>query len=368
MADRGVARTANAAPARDGYDRYDPRPVPSPRAADYRGAIRGRDDYRPVRSPTPPRGSYRGRDEYGRDYDFGRERRRSRSRSPYSHRDSGRYRNRSPSPQRRDIDDEADLQIPRRNPRDVPDVQIILMDELDRGFVTWVDDELRAKNIKTEIMFLGPRLPLAAVIRRQIVEGVLAVTQLTRRSQDTSKIPLQVFDRSGGANNVRFDEYQDLDPKIAAELVLRAKKTQAATAASVYAQAPYTTPQSYQPAPASVPASVIPSNLANLVGNLDNASLQKLLGTLNANSQQQQHTPQGGSTIDLAGLFGSFPAQLQQTYQAPQVPQQQQPVSGYVGATATPDLASLLGGAGQAQPQQSAQVQQIMAQLARFRQ
>lgn len=88
---------------------------------------RVRDDYRPMRSPSP-RG-YRGRDEYrgGRDRSPDRYFR-GRSRSPYDR--GGRYR--SWSPRARDADDESDLPIPRRNPADVPDVQLVLVDEVDR--------------------------------------------------------------------------------------------------------------------------------------------------------------------------------------------------------------------------------------------
>jgi hypothetical protein len=83
---------------------------------------------------------------------------------------------------------------------------------------------MRGRGIKVEVMFLNPRFPLQAIIRRQILEGVHGVTKLDMRCQQSAKIPLQVFDRQGGANNVRFDEYQDLDPKIAAELILRPSK------------------------------------------------------------------------------------------------------------------------------------------------
>ena len=96
----------------------------------YRDEPRRRDDYRPGRSPSP-RG-FRGRDEYrgGRERSLDRYYggRRSRSRSPYNR--NGRYRSRSP--RSRDPDDEADLPIPRRDSRDVPDVQMILVDEVDR--------------------------------------------------------------------------------------------------------------------------------------------------------------------------------------------------------------------------------------------
>ena len=50
-----------------------------------------------------------------------------------------------------------------------------------------------------------PRVSLAAVIKRQILEGVQAVIKLYRTSQLTGKIPLQLFDRTGGADNVRFE-------------------------------------------------------------------------------------------------------------------------------------------------------------------
>ena len=75
----------------------------------------------------------------------------------------------SPSPRTRQENEDAELQIPRRESRDVPDVQIILMGQLDRGFVSWVEGELRGRGLKSEVMFLSPRLSLEAVIRRQIL-------------------------------------------------------------------------------------------------------------------------------------------------------------------------------------------------------
>jgi nuclear polyadenylated RNA-binding protein 3 len=248
--------------------------------------------------------------------------------------------------------DDRDLQIPKRDPRDVPDVQIILLDELDRGFVGWVEGELRGRGVKVEIMFLSPRLSLEAVIRRQILEGVIAVAQLTRQSQNMSKIPLQVFDRTGGADNVRFDEYQDLEPRIAAERVLREKQKKASVPAF---------PQQNLQGP---PAAAAP-NLANLVGQLDNATLQKLLGTLNTVPQQQnaQIPPvQNQQQVDIAALLGGLihhPAPVQQpSYQAP--PPRQDPYGALANNTVQPPMPQ------SQQPEQ--QVQNIMAQLARYRQ
>jgi nuclear polyadenylated RNA-binding protein 3 len=364
--DRGVPRGGSQV-ARGGYDRYESRPVNDLQHGDFRGQKRVRDDYRPGRSPTPPQvAGFKRRDGYapnsGRDYYDGRGRERSRSRSPIKWRDNGRYRDRSPSPIGRNSYGEAEP--PQRDARDVPEVQIVLIDELDRGFVTWVEGEFRAKSIKTDVMIMSPRLSLAAIIRQQIVEGVLAVTQLSRRSQDTSKVPLQVFDRKGGANNVRFDEYQDLEPKIAAELVIRAKQAQGPPP-QTYVQPQFIPPQAYQAPP---PVAAAP-NLASLVGTLDNASLQQLLGTLNASGQQQQAAAQANSSIDLAGILGGLSQQIQQQNQQQNYSAPPAQNNNYNAMTSTQSLASLLGnGQGQPQQQSAQQVQDIMAQLARFRQ
>ena len=89
---------------------------------------RMRDDYRPGMRSISPQG-YRGRDEFRPNRRSPDRYYRGRSRSPGYDR-SGRYRSRSP--RYLDPDDEANLPIMRRNPRDVPDVQIILVDEVDR--------------------------------------------------------------------------------------------------------------------------------------------------------------------------------------------------------------------------------------------
>ena len=97
------------------------RKVPS---SDYRDEPRRRDDYRPGRSPSP-RG-FRRDDDY-RDRSPGRHR--NRSRSP---RGRGSNYGRSPSPRRHSFDEDDGVPIPRRHPRDVPDVQLLLIDDLDK--------------------------------------------------------------------------------------------------------------------------------------------------------------------------------------------------------------------------------------------
>ncbi|KAI9754086.1 MAG: hypothetical protein M4579_004869 [Chaenotheca gracillima] len=265
-------------------------------------------------------------------------------------------------------------------------------------------------------MLLGPRLSLETAIQRQIVEGVQAVVRLSRRSQSNGKIPLRVFDRRAGENNVRFDEYDDLDPNIAAELVFRAKQTHGAPAPVSYNQPqgyqapqygqPYSTPPQTQSMPLQAPAGnqgAAAPNLANLISSLDGPSLQKLLGTLQQQApqlmQQQPHqhhqAPQqqsaAGMPADLASLLGGMARttpQQQQPFQPPQGPSN--PYASFASNPAfagNPALASLLGANGgqqqhqqqqpppmqhqqpsyqQAQPAQ--QVQNIMEQLAKWKQ
>lgn len=159
---------------------------------------RARDDYRPeIRSPSP-RG-FRGRDNFrgprspDRYY-------RGRSRSPYGA--NGPYRSRSPRGP--DPDDEANLPISRRSPRDVPDVQMILVEEVDRTFVGYIQQSFRERGLRCDVLQM-PRVSLTAMVKRQVVEGVQAVVKIVRKSQNTGKIPLQVYNRSSGADNVRFD-------------------------------------------------------------------------------------------------------------------------------------------------------------------
>ncbi|KAL9602985.1 MAG: hypothetical protein Q9219_001510 [cf. Caloplaca sp. 3 TL-2023] len=371
--------------------------------------LRRRDDYRPMRSPSP-RG-FRGRDEYrGRDRSPDRyyNSRRSRSRSPYGRGD--RYRSRSP--RARDMDDEANLPMPRRDPRNVPEVQMILIDEVDRTFVAYIEKTFRDRGLSCGVFQL-PRVSLVAVIKRQIIEGVQAVVKIFRQSQVTGKIPLQVFDYSAGVDNVRFEEYNELDAHIASELVIRAKNARLAPAplpqqinpsygAAQYARPlqPMSQPMAPQPTAPQQPQQLGGApNIANLITSLDGPALQKLLGAMSQNPQSP-HTPQPGQASvsqrtpqipDLSSILGTPQQPAHQGYQQyPQgglPPNQQQsiygaPTNGQTFAN-NPALASLLANVGdhrssvqagtlsqqdQSQVGQQQHVQNIMEQLARWKQ
>ena len=102
---------------------------------------------------------------------------------------------------------------------------------------------MKSRGVRVDVLILQPRWSEEDIVRRQILEGVLAVVHLYRADRMKNKVSLRLFNRSGGANNVTWDrelpaplphlchtnvctEYVDLDPTTAADLVLRAKQTQ----------------------------------------------------------------------------------------------------------------------------------------------
>ncbi|KAK5957671.1 nuclear polyadenylated RNA-binding protein 3 [Knufia fluminis] len=175
--------------------------------SDYRDEPRTREVFRDRRSPSPPR--YRRDDRAGSRDD---------RRSPV-------YGSGFSTPQSSSYDDEASLPYPRRDPRYVPDLQIIVLDgSTSQAFVNWVEDGFKRKGLQVGTTWLNQRTPLSAVVKRQIVEGVQAVVKLASHHQARSKVPLQVFDRSHGTSNVTFNEYVDLDVPVAADVVLQARQ------------------------------------------------------------------------------------------------------------------------------------------------
>ncbi|KAK4143035.1 uncharacterized protein C8A04DRAFT_12707 [Dichotomopilus funicola] len=266
-----------------------------------------RDDYRPGRSPSPRRNDRRGAREnregrdstFSRDREFGgHQRRRSRSPQRFSRYGDDSYRRRSPSPHRRAPSDAGDrFDLPRRFGADVPDVQILLLQEVSRDFVAWVQGAFHNKGLKTDVMYLNPRFPRETVLQRQVVEGVHAIIDLDYGAQAKGKIPIQVFIRSGGSS-VRFELYQDVDPPIAAELVAREKSQSATQQAAVQAQAAHAllaslqTPQpggqpQQQPYP-GIPQVAAHAAVGNAAAQID---MNALLGNLRNAAAAQPAVP-----------------------------------------------------------------------------
>ncbi|KAI1370825.1 hypothetical protein F4677DRAFT_341565 [Hypoxylon crocopeplum] len=339
-----------------------------------------RDDYRSGRQSSPQRGSHRQQPSYdtGRgQYDDHSSR--GRSRSPgHGKRDLGHYRHRSTSPYRRHPS-EVDLDIPRRHGGEVPDVQFLLLQEVEREFVSWVEHAFVSQGLKVHVMFLHPRFPREVVIQRQVREGVHALIELDYRAQQSGTISLQVFDRSNGLGNVRYDEYQNLDPNVAAQLVIRAKaqvSPQPSYGAHYppvhYHQPAYHRPAHHQPAQPQPPYSLssyppqpypgasapapAPATAGNAGGPLHNATLQKIFGSF----QGQGHSPgQVGRDAqpDMNSLIANFGGAN---------------AANAAGLSLQPNVAYSSGRTNDAPNTPSSDpaqhVHNIMAQLARYRQ
>lgn len=274
----------------------------------------------------------------------------------------------------------------------MPDVQIILQADVNREFVAWVENAFKSKGLTTHNMFLHPRMPKDQVIQRQAAEGVHAVVDLDMRAQSTGKVPVQAFDRSAGSSNVRFDQYVDLDPGIAAEVILRTKASGAPSYGQPYNGAPGGYQQGYgghahppappgnyygTPQPGAYPPQqqqqqqppANPADITALMGKVDPATLQQLLAAVQG--------PQGGvpgaptsvppGTAPQMG-HGDLQAILSNLSGGPSgVPQQAPPQGQYgapYGGQPAPHGAPSQPGSGDS----SAQVQNIMAHLARYRQ
>lgn len=221
------------------------------------------------------------------------------------------------------------------------------MDELDRNFISWVERAFTAASIRVDVLLLSPRLSEAAVIRRQIIEGVLAVSRVTRINQQTAKIPLQVFDRTKGAANVRFEEYDNLEPSIAAQLVLRAKANASFAPPPVqYGYGAGTLQQQ--------PVTTAPPDLSNLITSLDTSGLQKLLGVMQPPTPQHSGPGVTALTPELQRLFGNAGAPMtpQQAPSYSHMPPSSDPLAAL---RANPALAGLLGQSQHSTPHQMQQ-------------
>jgi hypothetical protein len=355
---------------------------------DSRDDGRRRDDHRRTRSPTPPR-HYRSRNDY----------RPAGGRSP----PRGYVSPRSPSyaqlpssfPPR--YDDDASLPLPRRAPQDVPDVQLLILDQsVPQVFINWVEDSFRAKGLRASTIWLSPRLPLQAVIKRQIVEGVHGLVKLLQVNSMSYKIPLQVFDRSSGASNVKFNEYVDLDINVASDIVLHARRTSQPVISPytptqtyggslpyVHPQAQQASPQQYSPhgppdfsrapPPVQNPYQYVPQQHYSQPpmqqqpptpssANSNPPNLQQLLANLrHPNEGSGAQMSPAGKGPDLGGLLSNIAAR-QQNYAQPNPANGAQPSP--MSYAAPP--AQVQGYGQQQNGQQQNSVHNIMEQLARY--
>jgi len=303
---------------------------------------------------------------------------------------------------------------------------MLILEEVAPDFVNYIEQGFRSKGLRAQTIWLNPRITLAAVIKRQTIEGVQAVVKFTRNSQYSTRIPLQVFDRSAGASNVNFNEYVELEVHVAADIVISARQKER-MAVSVPTPAPYPPnhsfsipPQQYpyaqqqsQPSPSyaqpqqhpslsypqhqSQPSQIYPQHQPPIQppqqyapqheptyrspapanqGTRDGApNLQELLANLrqpsnppSAVSPQRPMQAPSGAPTDLAGLLSNVARQQSQGNGYAQQQSQQSSVNQYSARPplqAYPNLSGMPPYGGAPQPPQQ-NVQNIMDQLARW--
>ncbi|KAJ5513972.1 hypothetical protein N7463_003524 [Penicillium fimorum] len=255
-----------------------------------------------------------------------------------------------------------------------------------RNFVLHVENAFRNRGLRVDVLVLGPRIPLGAAVHRQFIEGVLAVVRLSRPNQVSRKIPLQLFDRTAGLDNVRFLDYPELEPNMSAELLShQSQAMQRGAAPAAFAPNPAFIVPPAQPMavpPPGIPTLSNPPNIANLIGSLDGPSLSTLLSALQrpphsqpVSATQSPFSSPNPPPADLASLLTNAhrPPPMQTTQQQP-LPGPSfnlQPVNAPV--ITDPTLLSLLakGLGGQQQQGQGPvgpQVHNLMQHLAKWKQ
>lgn len=237
-----------------------------------------------------------------------------------------------------------------------------------RNFVYHVETRFWNRGLRVDVLALGSQISLDAAVKRQASEGVLAVTRLSRPTQLSGKIPLQVFNRSLGADNIRSNgdtsmtslvaatavEYPALEPSLAADIVFRAQFLQRNNPNVPLTSPPFgvpISPTALLPPPVA-PALTTQPHLANAISHLDGAALQSLLAAVEQQcspvapaAQQPFPATDPRSTPDLASFLSAATRQhLPQNSARWPLLQQQLPLQGRT-TTAISDrnFLSLLG-------------------------
>ncbi|CAG8520070.1 13775_t:CDS:2 [Acaulospora morrowiae] len=134
----------------------------------------------------------------------------------------------SRDPYRSQSHDEPDdeFPLPRRQGGDVPECQIIVLEEVERNFLWQVEGSFREASISVHTLHLSRKLQIQSVIRQMIMEGVHAVIFMERHLALNGLVNMQIFDQSRTGDNVKYDEYNGIKVEEAVGLLLRTRVSQ----------------------------------------------------------------------------------------------------------------------------------------------
>ncbi|KAI1431904.1 hypothetical protein GGR50DRAFT_34174 [Xylaria sp. CBS 124048] len=197
--------------ARDGRERSrSPNPL--------RDAHEARDGRERSRSPSPPRDAHEARD--------GRER----SRSPNPPRDAhgagdGDHNHAGSIGTSTVAPVPAQQDLPRQP---VCDVQVFVQEgSVREKFVRTVERNFVERGLTVNVAPEGSWDGRDAEIQRLIVDGINAVIEIDGRAQIRHQVPMTIFDRSRGIMNVISKRYENLNPMVAAHLLVKATSIRA---------------------------------------------------------------------------------------------------------------------------------------------
>ncbi|RIB07690.1 hypothetical protein C2G38_2213700 [Gigaspora rosea] len=286
--------------SRGGYEYSDQRDYRSPQ--EYRGDYKDEHEYRPRDERGYRRSSYR--DEH-------RDERYAQRSKPYRipSRDYMERRQSRDHPYRSQSHDEPDdeFPLPRRQGSDVPECQIIVLEEVERNFLWQVESSFRDANITVHTLHLSRKLHIQAVIRQMIVEGVHAVVFMERHNAINGRVNMQIFDQSRVRDNVKYDEYNNIKVDEAVNLLLRTRILQRQgdlrPPDNLLLSGQPNLAQSQQGQPG--PAGLHPISLSNV----NFAALANLLGTLQQQQQPPTNPNQGIQPMPMIPLGGIQPSQ-----------------------------------------------------------
>lgn len=100
----------------------------------------------------------------------------------------------------------------RKAGAEVPDVQVLLQEDCESSFVAYISNGFRERGLRCDMSRQPPGQATDAFVKNRIMEGIHALIRLNRSAQMSGKISLQVFDRSKGLENIRYDGKSNVRP------------------------------------------------------------------------------------------------------------------------------------------------------------
>ncbi|KAI8611591.1 hypothetical protein BC830DRAFT_1171755 [Chytriomyces sp. MP71] len=115
--------------------------------------------------------------------------------------------------------------LPRRFGSAVPEVQLILIGNVDRFFVARVESGMKAAGIVVDVHYFNEQHSLRTIVHQWMAEGVRAIVFIEHHHVKAGNISIHTFHPGG-----KISEYDNISIEMGASLVLQERQARAATA------------------------------------------------------------------------------------------------------------------------------------------